>query len=959
MSGQVRMKRLAAGLALALVAMGAGDTLAAKPVTVEPRKGYNSWPMVQALGDKLVCIYRMGSEHNPGEKGCGTFARVSSDRGKTWGPRATITNDPKCGESAIAKGVDSTGAALFWVRSYGPKPLFNLYRTVDGVHFDLISQPKLDKGPWMQVTDILHVPTVGLMAFWFGGSYGDDDRPRRWGVTTSADNGTNWTFRVCGENMKRAWWPTEPSGVYLGDGRILCVARTEGGGGRQLQVTSVDYGKTWSVRETNIRDVSASTPSLIYDAKTGLVHNYYYQRGMALLKCRRANAAEIFDHPMSWPEPKTLVDDKGLPGVDTGNANATVLGNRHYVTWYRGKAPDCEVVVMAVDPAVKCPPQDPSRVDQIAAWLPEKPGLGYACAADRATWQRIAARPESKEVISRAEKILRKPVVETPDEYYLDFTRNGNRTRFQDVNAKLNANLTTLIFAEIFENKGRFIDKIVAYFDAQCAQRSWTLPAHDSKLTCFNGKPHVDLGAGMKASLLAQQLVLLGDLLPAATRQKVCAEIDRRVFQPYLKTARTGDLLDHNHWWFSVEMNWNSVCNDTCTRAALLIEPDRRVRAEFVEAAERTAPLALRGYGDDGYCFEGMGYWNYGYGHYLFLGLAVRAATQGKVDLFADPKTKKVMEYAYGYQLQTDECPNFADGGGSPDHELFALGRQIWPDLVSTAGINAPMRPYYSWADALDSFMLRAFGQEPPPAKPMMDVLPARSWFPNAQVMIARDDGKGRGPLAVAVKGGTNAELHNHNDVGSYSIMFDGFEYAGDPAGEVYTRRTFSDRRYDSNVLNSYGHPVPRVGGKLQPMGPKFAAKVLKTDFSDSMDVVVLDLTACYPGVNLVSLVRTVTLDRSARAVTVSDEVSFSAPTEFETPIITYADVFFDYDKEKLQLRRSKKAALHVSVAAKGGEWNWATELVENPTKSSSKRLAVRFDKPVKTATVAITYAVP
>ena len=322
-----------------------GGTVA-NPVVVETAEGYNSWPMIQSLGSKLVCAYRMGKVHEPDERGCGTFARVSEDGGATWGKRITITNDPKCGETAIAKGQDASGAALFWVRSYGPKPLFNLYRTTDGEHFDLISQPRLDQGPWMQITDVFSVPTVGLMSFWFGGS-SDDGKPRRWGITTSKNNGTNWTFRVIGENMPCARWPTEPSGVYLGNGRILGIARTEGNG-PQLQVTSVDFGKTWKVEETNIRDVLKSTPSLVWDSKTDMVSNYYYQRGSGILRRRVAKATDVFDRPTAWPESEAIVVDHG-EGYDAGNVNATVSDGRHFVTWYTGCNSKCTVVVLPID----------------------------------------------------------------------------------------------------------------------------------------------------------------------------------------------------------------------------------------------------------------------------------------------------------------------------------------------------------------------------------------------------------------------------------------------------------------------------------------------------------------------------------------------------------------------------------------------------------------------------------
>ena len=35
----------------------------AKPHVVQDVSGYNSWPMIQAIGDKLVCVYSRGTAH--------------------------------------------------------------------------------------------------------------------------------------------------------------------------------------------------------------------------------------------------------------------------------------------------------------------------------------------------------------------------------------------------------------------------------------------------------------------------------------------------------------------------------------------------------------------------------------------------------------------------------------------------------------------------------------------------------------------------------------------------------------------------------------------------------------------------------------------------------------------------------------------------------------------------------
>ena len=39
----------------------------AKPHVVQNVSGYNSWPMIQAIGEKLVCVYSRGTAHSIGE----------------------------------------------------------------------------------------------------------------------------------------------------------------------------------------------------------------------------------------------------------------------------------------------------------------------------------------------------------------------------------------------------------------------------------------------------------------------------------------------------------------------------------------------------------------------------------------------------------------------------------------------------------------------------------------------------------------------------------------------------------------------------------------------------------------------------------------------------------------------------------------------------------------------------
>lgn len=322
----------------------------AKPRVVQDVHGYNSWPMIQAIGGKLVCVYSRGSAHSIGEDARAVYARTSRDNGKTWTTETVVANTPGYGDVAVGKGLDSTGAMLLWVRRVGKEWHHDLYRTKDGVKFALVATPKLAVRP-VQISDVFAVPKVGLMALWFAGSYSDGS-DHSWGTVTSSDNGATWTQTPIESGLTKAEWPTEPSAVYLGDGRILVIARTEMGGPAsvrsQFQMVSSDYGATWKRAKTNIGDVVASTPSLILDAKTGLLSNYYYQRGRGgVLRRRVVDPVSVFGNPLKWPASEAVATGSEIT-FDAGNVNATAIKGTHYLAFYSGKAPDTAVLVSAI-----------------------------------------------------------------------------------------------------------------------------------------------------------------------------------------------------------------------------------------------------------------------------------------------------------------------------------------------------------------------------------------------------------------------------------------------------------------------------------------------------------------------------------------------------------------------------------------------------------------------------------
>lgn len=587
---------------------------------------------------------------------------------------------------------------------------------------------------------------------------------------------------------------------------------------------------------------------------------------------------------------------------------------------------------------------DQRRQSEIAAWLTPQPQRVGQPASDRSAWEKLAALPQAANLLKEARKIARKEVPELPDELYLEFTSNGNRTRYQSPYTQRTAWLSTLMIAESLEYQGNFLPAIERMVEAICAERSWTMPAHDSSLSNFNGTQlTIDLGAIRRAWLLTDLDTFLGHAIKPELRVRMRAEIMRRVVGVYQVAVRSNSVKGNT--WMRRNNNWNAVCTAGVVWSGLALLESREERAEVLAAMEISNPFFISGFTADGYCSEGMDYWNYGFGHYVMMGLAVRAVTEGKLDIFQGEKLVKVANYARGYQVEEWLSPRFADGGGNPSQEILSLMRQVWPQAVPA---HMEQLPFLRGGHA--SIALRAFGQEPQVTVAERKPLPLHTWFENAQVLLTRGataDGK---PFGAAIKGGHNAEHHNHNDVGSYTIVIDGVPIMGDPGGEVYTRRTFSKERYVSKVLNSWGHPVPCVAGELQATGRASAAEVVSTEFSDERDRLVLDISSPYQVAQLRGLRRSFTHERKSSTITIIDDVRFSAPSEFNVPLITTAEVERMADG-KLVLRERGRA-VEVRIDAEGGTWQLQEEAMENPGKPTPKRIAVTFDKPLTNARV-------
>ncbi len=397
-------------------------------------------------------------------------------------------------------------------------------------------------------------------------------------------------------------------------------------------------------------------------------------------------------------------------------------------------------------------------------------GFGVPC-ANRSAWTPKAAGLQG--VVAEAETTLRTPLPPFDPEAYLAFSRTGEQAKMQkNLHSRLDG-LTGLVLAECVEHKGRFLPRIAETMDSLAAMPSWTYSSHDKQLKNFHGVEfYVDLNAADMGDILGESLYLLGDQIPAVTRRHVLAEMDRHVFAPmrisYTKGTNTSADSAAN-WWLTGDMNWNAVCLKGVTGAALAVLPDKNDRALFVAGAEHYIDHYQRSFAPDGYDTEGLGYWNYGFAHFVELRENLFRVTHGQIDLFQAHSMKKVALFGSEWPMMPDNAAAYGDAHFMPkaDLHLTALIEYIFqiPDTRDPLALDE--LPSAHHRPILSDFVLDLFPVEG-------DLLPApaelahgnpSTYYGDIGVLVSRP-APGQ-DFAVTIKAGGNTH-HSHNDVGSW-----------------------------------------------------------------------------------------------------------------------------------------------------------------------------------------------
>jgi hypothetical protein len=482
--------------------------------------------------------------------------------------------------------------------------------------------------------------------------------------------------------------------------------------------------------------------------------------------------------------------------------------------------------------------------EQLQSWLKdhslqEEPL--YRSGGRLADWTAIAASPQYADIVreirEEGELLLQRPEPELTQELYALFEKTGNRLAYEGKYFERRRRLTSFALLSLLDpEKQDYLQALVGTIEAILEEPTWCLPAH------MRGQQidrNIDLFSAETGFALGEITVLLGHRLPSELRAAMLGHIDRRLFVPYLSYGPYG--------WETAEHNWAAVCAGSIGAAALLVEESSARKAAMLVKAVETMNHYLAGFGVDGACLEGPGYWNYGFGYFVYFADLLSRATGGKADLFASDKVKAIALFQQRCYLAGDRPANFSDALphvsihiGLSDYLAGRFEEVEYPPLQLRARYTDDHCSRF--APALRNVLW--FQSE---AKREKDWQPGSWYLPDAQWFISRIV-TSAGSFGFAAKGGSNAEPHNHIDVGHFILLADDDPaVAADLGSGEYTADYFGEGRYTYDCNGGHSHSLPIVGGHQQQVGAASAAQLLEAVTGEREDRFALELAACYP----------------------------------------------------------------------------------------------------------------
>ena len=386
---------------------------------------------------------------------------------------------------------------------------------------------------------------------------------------------------------------------------------------------------------------------------------------------------------------------------------------------------------------------------------------------DRAQPQILARAPQTQAMLALTQPVMTNltTIPSTPYTAYRQFMRNGDRVQYETPYFLKRERLSATAL-RFFLGQALLKDVVQDYVWNICEESTWVLPAHEMLVP-------IDLFSAETGMQLAETLLLLGNKLDAEIRHRVRMEVERRIFDPYIRQYNT-------FGWYKGSSNWNGVCNSSVAATFLLLEPEPGRAAYALSLALAGLKVFLdTAFEADGSSTEGVAYWQYGLMNFIILAEMLYARSGTTLNLLDSDQMRRIAAYPAKMQLSGAAFASFSDC-----HETVQFHPGILQRLSQRSRERSPMNlmaqpatPAEDWR--LCTLLRNVFWWDgfQPPAPRIED-----AQLPSGAVARLVAQTAGGSTVVLAAKAGHNAENHNHNDVGSFIVHAGGENLLTDPA---------------------------------------------------------------------------------------------------------------------------------------------------------------------------------
>ena len=303
----------------------------------------------------------------------------------------------------------------------------------------------------------------------------------------------------------------------------------------------------------------------------------------------------------------------------------------------------------------------------------------------------------------------------------------------------------------------------------------------------------------------------LYDKMTPAERKTVA----RAIIDKGLKPAQN----PNDAWFYTSEINWNSVCNAGMVYGALAVwEEDPDFCRSMLEKSLESNKLAYKAYEGGGYP-EGYNYWGYGTSFQLMLAAAVNYAFPGKDGLYVDSRSLS-FDFVRFTSTPAGNCFSFSDAYRKATGQYMQVWGNRWGLYPEIRIMEETGFERLCEERLFPMFLIGLAGRG------MSADVPVDHYFQcggTTPVFIYRSGWRSRDDDYLGIKGGLTMSSHSHCDQGSFYFESDGVTWATDlgmqnynsleTAGVDLWNMTQDSERWSVFRIGPFSHNILTVNG--------------------------------------------------------------------------------------------------------------------------------------------------